>query len=90
MKELVVQNVKETIYNDKSGLDLTNEEAKAFFIKSETYCSIDLPPYFNFESLLSNVDSYLKDKNIASCFKTETLINEDGETKSINHKPYNF
>lgn len=90
MKELVVQNVKETIYNDKSVLDLTNEEAKAFFIKSETYCSIDLPPYFNFESLLSNVDSYLKDKNIASCFKTETLINEDGETKSINHKPYNF
>jgi hypothetical protein len=32
----------------RSILDLTCDEARLFFLKQESYCSIDLPPYFHF------------------------------------------
>lgn len=90
MEELIDQHIIETTLKDKSVLDLSNIEAKAFFMKGESYCSIDLPPYFNFESLLKNIDDYLKGKNISSCFKTESILNESGENKTTNYKPENF
>lgn len=36
----------------KTVLELTHNEAKAFFLKQENYCSIDLPNYFDFQPLL--------------------------------------
>lgn len=59
----------------KNILELTSLEAKHFFLQSESYCAIDLPCYFNFQTLLDELNkaigSYsikqLYDKNISDC-----------------------
>ena len=33
----------------KKIIELNKKEAKDFFLESESYCSIDLPEYFNFK-----------------------------------------
>lgn len=45
-------------------LDMSADEARAFFLKPESYCDIDLPLYFTFESVLSEVDNYLHDEEL--------------------------
>lgn len=44
-------------------LELSHDEAKAFFLKAESYCNFDLPPYFVFDQLLSGIDNFLNKKN---------------------------
>lgn len=46
----------------KTILDLNNEEAKAFFLKKESYCSFELPEYICFELLLQNLTKELSGK----------------------------
>lgn len=41
----------------KTILDLDNKQACKFFMESENYCNIDLPPYFNFDPILDYVKS---------------------------------
>ena len=41
-------------------VDLSNDEAKAFLLKHESYSPFELPPYFTFESLLKEVAQKLK------------------------------
>jgi hypothetical protein len=43
-------------------LDLNNEEAKAFFLRKESYCSFELPEYICFETLLKNLTKELSGK----------------------------
>lgn len=50
----------------RSVLELSAAEARDFFLKHESYCSLDLPPYFNFQSILSDVDSLLTGKKLSS------------------------
>jgi len=50
-------------------LDMSADEARAFFLKPESYCKIDLPPYFTFESVLSEVGIYLHDKELDNLCK---------------------
>lgn len=62
---------KATSYNKKmpperSVLDLSAEEARAFFLKQESYCSLDLPPYFDFSPPLKNVAKFLARKQYAN------------------------
>lgn len=45
--------------NIRSVLSLTNDEAKTFFLKKESYCNFDLPKYINFEPVLSNVNRFI-------------------------------
>lgn len=35
--------------------NMTNNEAKSFFLESNSYCNIDLPIYFNFQPLIDNI-----------------------------------
>jgi hypothetical protein len=44
---------------------LDAEAARAFFLKPESYCSIDLPPYFAFGPLLEQVYELLVKKSLA-------------------------
>ena len=37
-------------------LELTAAEAREFFLKGDSYCTIDLPPYIEFGGLISSVD----------------------------------
>ena len=52
--------------NSRSILELSNEEAKIFFMKSESYGNFDLPPYFVFDKLLKTVDEILGKKTLQS------------------------
>jgi hypothetical protein len=43
----------------RSVLDLSATEARAFFLKPESYCRVELPPYFDFRPLLRDVEKFL-------------------------------
>jgi hypothetical protein len=47
-------------------LDLSANDARNFLLKSESYCSLDLPPYFSFGGLISDVSDVLKGKDLKS------------------------
>lgn len=49
----------------KTVLELNKEEAKTYFLKRESYSSINLPYYFNFEDLLTKVLKILTGKNLS-------------------------
>ena len=51
---------------DRPVLDLSERQARVFFLKPESYCRLDLPPYFDFRRLLRPVDKFLKIKPLAS------------------------
>lgn len=64
----------------KSVLDLNCTEAKAFFLKHESYFNADLPPYFNFEKVLSAVADELKDKPLKGLWNKKP-----GDFEGVNH-----
>ena len=43
----------------KSILEMNNKEAKNFFMKEESYCSLKLPEYFSFSKVLKKADTIL-------------------------------
>ncbi len=45
---------------------MTAKQARAFLLKPESYCSLDLPPYFVFSKILSAVSKQLLGKTLAS------------------------
>lgn len=72
----------------KSILKLTNEEARDYFLKNESYCSFDLPPYIKFGSLLKEIDKLLDGKKLQDIGKDTTkyddlnyliMMNKDGK-----------
>jgi len=82
---------EETQIRFKSVLDMDCKEARAFFLRNESYCSQGLPPYFTFEPLLATVSSVLEEIPLRDCIngemKPETvdgvnhvlLANKDGQ-----------
>ncbi len=55
----------------RSVLDLTHVEARAFFLKQESYCNFELPSYFQFSKMLLSISKVLKGKD----FKTLLAAN---------------
>ena len=51
---------------DRSVLDMPAKLARAFFLKPESYCRLDLPPYFDFGRVLRPVEKFLLAKPLAS------------------------
>ncbi len=49
----------------KSILDLSGDEARAFLLKPESYCSLELPPYIVFDDLLEKVNKALVGKSLS-------------------------
>lgn len=49
----------------RSILEMTHEEARAFLLKAESYCSIDFPPYIVFDKLISDVSTVLDGKELS-------------------------
>lgn len=52
----------------KSILELTGIEARAFFLKHESYCNFDLPQYFTFSALLNTLSRGLESKKLSDYF----------------------
>lgn len=59
-------------------LELTNTEARAFLLKEKSYFNFDLPSYFTFDKLLSDLSSVIEEKELEEFYKK---INPD------NNKP---
>lgn len=70
----------------ESLLQLSHDEAQAFFLKSESYCRLDLPPYFDFEKILSDTKSVLNGKQLSSMWKRRPRNCEDVNYTILNNK----
>ncbi len=68
-------------------IDASAEEAKRFFLKQESFCSIVLPKYFDFQNLLNELTSFLakykENKTIKGDFWEEN-------PKTIENVNYHF
>jgi RNA-directed DNA polymerase len=49
----------------QSVLELDCAAARAFFLKGESYCNLDLPPYIRFDALIDDVHKLLDGKNLS-------------------------
>ncbi len=45
---------------------MSGKEARAFFLKPESYCRLDLPPYFDFRPVLRRVEQFVAAKSLPS------------------------
>lgn len=59
-------------------LELSHQEAKAFFLESKSYCSLNLPCYFDFSDLLKKLSSCIGEYNIST-------LKEEKFPTDINH-----
>lgn len=59
--------------NRTSLLRLKSKSAKDFFLKQESYCSIDLPPYFSFKDLLEKLSAEIENKSLTSIANTKRM-----------------
>ncbi len=53
--------MEKTNMQNRSILEMSNIDAKQFLLKNQSYCSITLPPYFEFSNLLAEVDVILQE-----------------------------
>lgn len=51
---------------ERSVLDMTAKQARSFFLKPESYCRLEIPPYFDFRRVLRPVEKILAGKSLAS------------------------
>lgn len=49
----------------QSILELNCSDARAFFLKAGSYCSLDLPPYICFDALINCIDREMSGKNLS-------------------------
>ena len=69
----------------RSILNLSHSEACNFFIKHESYCNFDLPPYILFDPILKTIDSFLKNKKLSEFYTSSGLQNADKINHTILH-----
>ena len=67
-------------YKSRSIIELSCEDARKFFLKQESYCTIDLPQYFNFDDLLSEVYQAFGGKSLCEFIQKNPRAFDD-----INH-----
>lgn len=53
-------------------LELSHTEARAFFLKGESYFSFDLPKYFVFTNVLDGVSRYIAGRKLSTFYSTGT------------------
>lgn len=68
--------------NVRSVLEMTGEDARSFFLKGESYCGFDLPPYFSFVTIVSRAADYLKDKDLKGLCDANI---KPRDCESVNH-----
>jgi hypothetical protein len=68
-------------------LNLNGNEAKSFFLKQESYFSLELPDYFNFQELINQLDKELRGKELKELGTNLTPKNlEEVNYKILNNK----
>jgi hypothetical protein len=69
----------------QSVLCLSADEARKFFLKQESYCTFDLPPYISFQAVLTKVSKILGDKNLNDFYNSQKPRDFD----DVNYSLYN-
>jgi RNA-directed DNA polymerase len=69
--------------NRKSILDLSHDKARDFFLKSESYFSLDLPSYLEFSSLIKDTAKALHGKKLADLMDGGTVKDHDDVNYTI-------
>lgn len=67
----------------RSILELSAPEAREFLLKSESFCSMELPPYFVFTDLLSSVSEKIENKDPKSFYHAQKL--REKSCDELNH-----
>ena len=62
-------------------MTLNRDEAKAFFLRHDSYCTIDMPKYFRFNTLLKGVSDILTGKNL-----TDFRCNSPKFLENVNYR----
>lgn len=68
----------------KSILDLLESEAREFLLKKESYCTLDLPPYFTFSELLKDISKELDGKPLKDFYSSNG--SKPSNYEKVNHK----
>lgn len=58
------RSISYTRQRARSVVQMSYREARAFLLKEESYCAIEMPVYFKFTKMLNAVDRILKGKNL--------------------------
>lgn len=70
----------------RSIIEMSSDEAKAFFLKHESYSTIELPEYFQFSRLLDAVDQLLHKKPLPGLTKRRPHEFEGVNYQILNNK----
>ncbi|PHV60495.1 RNA-directed DNA polymerase [Streptococcus macedonicus] len=62
-------------YQKRSILEMSHEEARNFLLKSESYFTLNLPSYFNIDSILNQAIDKMEDKILSNKNNSDTEIN---------------
>lgn len=63
-------------------MNMTDNEARSFFLKPSTYVPISLPSYFNFSKVLLSAEKMLSTKRLEDLSKTKTSLSK---TSNVNY-----
>lgn len=63
-------------------LDMAGEEARSFFLKPESYCGFDLPPYFSFGPIVSEAANFLQGKELPGLCEADV---KPKDCEGVNH-----
>lgn len=84
-------SIKKKIRQMKTVLDLNHLEAKTFFLKEKSYCAFELPEYFSFQTLITELAIKLKGKILKECTTgTKPKNIEDVNYILLNNKDGKF
>ena len=64
-------------------IDMNNSEAYDFFMKADSFCTLDLPEYFTFEPLLKDIENKLNGKDLSS-FNSNISIKDNMHGDHLN------
>ncbi|MCC7037233.1 MAG: RNA-directed DNA polymerase [Alphaproteobacteria bacterium] len=70
----------------KTILDLSCAEARQFFVKGKSYCNFDLPDYFQFDHILSDLNKILAQNTLTSLRDQKPRDFDDVNYKILNNK----
>ncbi len=70
----------------KSILDLSGDKARAFLLKPESYCSLDLPPYIVFGDLIDGVNKALDGKMLSTLLSAKSRDYDDVNYTILHNK----
>ena len=74
----------------KTILELTNVEARNFFLKASRFCTIDLPQYFDFQPLLNGLEKKIGNNKLYEIQNSKPNDSENVNYRFLTNKDGNF